>query len=134
MDKELKLKKQREYRQANGNSCTNKYEKTLSGFLMRKYRNMYSRVSGVQAKKAHIYIGLDILPKDEFREWALSCEEFIDMFRVYKESGYNRKLCPTVDRIDSSAGYIKHNMQWLTHSENSRKGSNSRWSKNSKQD
>jgi hypothetical protein len=33
-----------------------KYEKTPKGYLMRTYRNMKSRVLGIQHKKAHIYI------------------------------------------------------------------------------
>jgi hypothetical protein len=45
------------------------------------------------------------------------------MFEIYKSSEFNRKLAPTVDRIDSSKGYSLDNMRWLTHSENSRLGS-----------
>jgi hypothetical protein len=37
-------------------------------------------------------------------------------------SGYDRKLTPTVDRINTELGYEIHNMRWLTHSENSRLG------------
>ena len=49
------------------------------------------------------------------------------MFDVYEKSDYDRRLCPTVDRIDSKKGYTMDNMQWLTHSENSRRGSFSRF-------
>jgi hypothetical protein len=48
------------------------------------------------------------------------------MFSAWELSNYHRKLTPTVDRIDSEFGYIVENMQWLTHSENSRKGVNSK--------
>lgn len=44
------------------------------------------------------------------------------MFSTWEESKYNRKLTPTVDRIDSTLGYLESNMRWLTHSENSRLG------------
>ena len=119
-------KRQRDYRRSNDSICTKKYEKTLSGFIMRMYRNMLSRVSGVQVQKSHLYEGKYILPKLEFYKWVLSNDTFKDLFEKYKESGYNRKLAPTIDRIDSSIGYQIDNMQVLTHSENSRKGAMSK--------
>jgi len=120
---ELKLKKQREYRKRNGNACTNKYEKTINGFLVRKYRNMLSRVSGVQRHKSHLYKDLKILSKENFYRWTKEKSlSFLPLFINWEKSGYDRKLCPTVDRIDSNKGYILDNMRWITHSENSRLG------------
>lgn len=100
-----------------------KYEKTFCGYLMRKYRNMQSRIKGIQKQKHHLYKDLEILPMDEFYMWALSSEDYERLFCEYKDSGFNRKLAPTVDRTDSKKGYILENMRWLTHSENSRLGS-----------
>ena len=110
------------------------YEKeTYQGFLMRTYRNMLSRVSGIQSKKAHLYKGLEILDKEDFYNWALrgysgigSTDSFVSLYKVWVGSGYDRKLAPSIDRIDSSKGYTLENMRWLTHSENSRLGSLSR--------
>ena len=121
MTKEERLIYQREYRKKNGNLCTNKYEKTVNGFLMRKYRNMLSRVTGVQHKKYHLYKDLQILPRETFYAWASDCKEFWQMWDNYLTSGFDRKLCPSVDRVDSYGGYTLDNMQWLTHSENSKK-------------
>lgn len=121
--KEKVLEYQRKYRVKTKNRCTNKYEKTVNGFLMRKYRNMLSRVSGVQKKKHHLYKGLSILDKKEFYEWSLSDKYFWKLFRGWEKSGYNRKLCPSVNRINSKLGYELRNMEWITHSENSRLGS-----------
>jgi len=118
---------QRARRKANGNSYTKKYERTKKGFLMRKYRNMQSRVRGIQSKKSHLYMGKSLLPREEFYEWALGCESFHMMFEVWESSDYDRKLCPTVDRIDSEQGYEVRNMRWMTHSENSRRGCESRY-------
>lgn len=59
-------KHQREKRKREGNIITRRYEKTPKGFLMRGYRNMQSRVTGVQKKKAHLYLGKELLPRDEF--------------------------------------------------------------------
>lgn len=127
MNKEDRLKYQREYRRKNKNRCTKRYEKTKKGFLMRKYRNMQSRVLGIQYKKAHLYKGLSLLPRDNFYDWALASPEFNSLFQNWENSDYDRRLCPTVDRIDSSQGYVLDNMRWLTHSENSRLGSYDRW-------
>ena len=123
MDKhEYNLKRQREYRKRNDNKCTRKYEKTPNGFLMRKYRNMQSRTKGIQWKKKHLYNGLELLDRQEFYNWAKNSNEFWDLFNKWVENDYDRKLCPTVNRIDSQVGYNLHNIEWLTHSENSRLG------------
>lgn len=127
MTHEERLAYQRERRKLTGNADIRKYEKSPNGFLMRMYRNMKSRVTGIQAKKAHLYLGKDILSKEEFYNWALNNPKFMEMFNVYTESNFTQKLAPTVDRIESSRGYTIDNMQWLTHSENSRKGSYSRY-------
>ena len=121
-------RKQRERRRSNGNSVTHRYEKTRSGFLMRLYRNMQSRVTGVQYKKAHLYEGKYLLERADFYDWATTSVVFDEMFNAWEVSGYDRKLTPTVDRRDSSRGYYLDNIRWLTHSENSRLGSLSRHS------
>lgn len=131
---EEQLLRQREYRKANGNASTHKYEKTKKGFLMRLYRNMESRVTGVQKQKFHLYKDKQLLSRDEFYKWASMDAEFHKLFDAWEKSGYERKLCPSVDRIDSSQGYFTANMEFVTHSENSRRGSISQWkSKNKKQ-
>jgi len=100
-----------------------KYEKTKKGFLMRKYRNMQSRVLGIQKLKAHLYLGKSLLDRQIFYDWALSSKEFHSLFKIWEEANYDRKLCPSVERINSSLGYTLSNMEWITHSENSRRGS-----------
>ncbi len=115
--------RQRAHRRDTNNIDTRRYEKTKRGFLMRAYRNMKSRVTGIQYLKAHLYLGKELLPKEDFYTWALHSETFHRLFKVWEESGYCRKLTPSVDRKDSSVGYDVENMQWLTHSENSAKTS-----------
>lgn len=122
---EQELERQRQYRSSTGNASTRRYERTQKGKLMRIYRNMLSRVSGVQKKKFHLYEGKEILSKQEFYSWAQSSEDFDRLYWAWVASGFERKLAPSVDRIDPSRGYIVGNMQWLTHSENSRRGG--RW-------
>lgn len=118
-----RLEKQRLRRTRNHNSETRKYEKTPKGFLMRLYRNMQSRVSGVQKGKFHLYKGKILLPRQEFYDWSLNNPSFLSMFKTWEESKYDRKLTPTVDRINPELGYEISNMRWLTHSENSHYGS-----------
>lgn len=101
-------------------SCK-KYEKTQKGFLMRVYRNMKSRVTGIQKKKFHLYKGKYLLDKEEFYSWSLNNESFKTLFDQYIKSNYSRKLAPSVDRVDSSDGYHLKNMEWVTMSENSRR-------------
>lgn len=126
MDRKEINKRQRISRQVNGNACTRRYEKTKKGFLMRTYRNMKSRVEGIQVKKAHLYLGKEILDKQDFYEWALNDRDFNKLFDVWELEEYPRKLTPSIDRIESSGGYTLGNIRWLTHSENSSRGSRSR--------
>ena len=123
MDRETKNRLQRERRLKSNNVETKRYEKTINGFLMRLYRNMKSRISGVQKEKYHLYVGKELLNKDEFYEWAKSNDTFLVLFDEYKKNEYDRRLAPSVDRVDSSKGYELSNMEFVTHSENSRRGS-----------
>lgn len=120
---------QREWRRLNNNSSTKKYEKTKKGFLMRLYRNMQSRIDGVQKQKHHLYIGKFLIDRNTFYDWAINNNTFHILFDNYEKSGYDRKLAPSVDRIKSELGYELNNMEFITHSENSRRGCISRWGK-----
>lgn len=122
MTREEQNLKQRIRRKLNGNLSTHKYEKTPKGFLMRKYRNMQSRTCGIQWKKAHLYFGKELLEREDFYKWAFESDDFNRLYLEWVESNYDRKLCPTVDRIDPDYGYTLENMRWITHSENSRLG------------
>lgn len=107
----------RNYYAETGGESWKKYEKTPKGYLVRSYRNMLSRVRGIQ--KPGSWTGKEILPKQEFYEWALADPTFHRLFQAYEASGYDRRLAPSPDRIDSAKGYTLDNMRWLTHSENS---------------
>jgi hypothetical protein len=113
---------QRQHRKKTNNIYTKRYEKTPNGFLMRMYRNMQSRVTGVQHSKSHLYYGKTLLCRQEFYDWAKNSDRFWELYNDWVFTGYNRKYTPTVDRIDSSIGYELTNMRWMTHSENSRLG------------
>lgn len=125
-NREIKNQKQREYRQKNSNSNTKKYEKTKNGFLMRLYRNMQSRIDGVQKQKFHLYEGKTLIEREVFYNWAKNNATFHSLFDAYEKSNYDRKLAPSVDRINSKFGYDLSNMEFITHSENSRRGAMSK--------
>ena len=127
MTKEERLERQREQRKLSGNLHTKKYEKTVNGFLMRTYRNMQSRVEGVQHLKAHLYGGKELLSRELFYAFSKSNGEFLQLFSQWEQSNYDRKLTPSSDRKFSNQGYTLENIQWITHSENSRKGALSRY-------
>ena len=122
MDQKAKNKWQKEYRKKTKNLCTKKYEKTPNGFLMRLYRNMQSRVKGIQKIKFHLYKGCELLPREQFYTWAKESKDFHKLFKTWVKNNYSQKLTPTVNRIDPNKGYTLNNMEWLTHSENSRLG------------
>jgi hypothetical protein len=122
MTKEERLVYQRQRRKLTGNQATLKYEKTVNGFLMRLYRNMKSRIQGVQKQKAHLYCGKELLDKEVFYSWAKDSPEFKVLWEKWVASDHEQKLAPSVDRKDSEVGYVLGNMEWVTQSENSRRG------------
>lgn len=128
MTKEERLAYQRQYRTIRG--YDKKYEKTPKGFLMRLYRNMKSRIEGVQVAKYHLYEGKELFDKESFYSWAEDHPDFKKLYQEYMDAGCPRKLAPSVDRKDSSKGYLFDNIEWVTHSENSRRGTISRHYKN----
>ena len=92
---------------------------------MRCYRNMQSRVNGVQKLKSHLYKGKSLLDRQSFYEWSLENKDFHTLFDQWEKNGYDRKLAPSINRVKSSLGYELNNMEWITHSENSRR--TTRW-------
>ena len=122
MDKKEENEYRREWRKRTNNSSTKKYEKTPNGFLMRLYRNMKSRVHGIQKVKHHLYQGKELLNKQEFYSWAKDSKDFWKIYNAWVESDYDRKLTPSVDRKNTKIGYVTENMEWVTHSENSKRG------------
>jgi len=101
------------------------YLKTKRGFIGSTYTNMDSRVKG--RNKPWLYKGLDICDRMEFVEWTMNDRMFNILFDTWERSGYDMKLTPSIDRINSSRGYTFDNMGWITHSENSQRGAFSRW-------
>ena len=89
-------------------------------FLERTWQNIRKRCTSESGARSHIYYGLKYIPKDEFLLWATAELEFANLFSQWKLRGNTRKYCPSVDRIDSTKGYVKGNMRWLTVSDNAK--------------
>jgi hypothetical protein len=108
-------------------SNNRRYHKTKKGKLMLTYNNMTRRVTGYV--KPHLYKGLDICSRDVFYDWSLNNESFNYLYIDWVNSGFKRALSPSIDRIDTNKGYVSENIQWITLSENSKKGAISRHKK-----
>jgi hypothetical protein len=121
MDNEAQKQRRRDYLKKTGNASAKKYEKTFKGFLVRLYRNMKSRITGVQKKNIKSYLGKELLDKHVFYEWALSNDDYKRLYDDYVNSNYDRKKAPSVDRIDTRYGYSIDNIQFITMSQNSGK-------------
>jgi hypothetical protein len=112
--------KQRERRRRDGNSDTRKYEReNPKGFLMRVYRNMHSRVTGVQKREAQYYVGLALLSRETFYLWILADPDFLRLWAEWQDAGRPQRLTPSVDRKDVLLGYELFNIRWVAQAQNS---------------
>lgn len=100
--------------------ANSKYWKTKKGKLMLTYNNMKRRVDGYV--KPHLYKDKEICDRGLFYSWASSDANYNTLYDNWVDSGYERKLSPSIDRKDTALGYVIGNIQWITHSDNSRKG------------
>lgn len=100
------------------------YKYSPKWHLLQKYSAMKARVSGYGHS---FYKHLPLLSKDEFLHWAINNKKFLKLFEEYKSMDMKRKYAPSIDRIDTTKGYIVGNLQFITVSENSKKYLQRRW-------
>jgi hypothetical protein len=74
-------------------------------------------------------LGLKILDKNVFYDFSISNKEFNLLFSDWEKINYNRKFTPSIERIDSKKGYSLDNIEWITFSENCRRGNFNRYNK-----
>jgi hypothetical protein len=98
--------------------CSHKNKATINGFLVRLYTNMQQRVTGKKTKRPDLYLGLPILPRDVFYTWAKNHPDFLALYKRWFSNNFDRKLTPTINRMNSSKGYILGNIEWITNSQN----------------
>ena len=94
------------------------HKATINGFLSRVYGEMKSRVNGGSTKRPDLYKGKAVLPKEVFFIWARNHSDFLSLYKRWFISDFDRKLTPTVNRMNPVKGYTLDNIEWLTNSQN----------------
>lgn len=99
-----------------------RWYRSFDGKISATYAGMRQRVNGKgRVETLHIYQGLTLLSRDEFIEWSKNDNNFNRLYAAWVDDYYPLTTSPSIDRIDASAGYTIGNLQWITHSENSKK-------------
>lgn len=91
---------------------------TIGAFLSNCYSQMNGRVLGRGTKRPDIYLGKPILPKDAFFNWSKNHPTFLSLYKQWVTNNFDRKLTPTVNRMNPKRGYSLDNIEWLTNSQN----------------
>lgn len=97
-----------------------KYKSDINIFILTRYKMLKNKVEGKICNSK--YLGLSICTKEEFIEYASNNAELNYLFREWGKNGYKHGETPSMDRYDSSLGYTIDNIQFITMSDNSRKG------------
>lgn len=100
-------------------NCWHKFKRKNNPefFLRTRYTELRQRCINQRNNNGY-YFGLDHCSRSEFLNRFRNDETFNDLFNVWKQSGWDIKLCPSVDRIDVNKGYTLDNIQFITHSDN----------------
>ena len=109
--------KDREYDQ-------NRHRNNIDRIFRHRYAGMKTRINGNNSHRSSVE-GKAILSQSEFLEWCYKKENitvFLKLYEDWKKSGYSNKVAPSIDRIDNDKGYTIENLQWMTLSNNTKKG------------
>lgn len=93
---------------------TKEYRKTKLGLIT----SIYSHQKEHSLTRKHLP---PTYTKKQLIEWILSRENFNNIFNNWTNSGHNKKLSPSIDRIDNNFGYSLDNIKLTTWEENHRK-------------
>lgn len=102
-----------------------RYRYSIPRILNHKYSGIKTRcLRGRTGNKKYFVTGKPFLSKEEFMEWAYEPKNmnvFLKLYTKWQECGFDEKLSPSIDRINSKESYFPKNMQWLSKSENCKK-------------
>lgn len=86
-------------------------------------KNVYRHRAEITRRRRDVWVtGDELISKDEFIEFCKDNEgEIRELWENWKANGYDRKLTPSLDRIDNNKGYVRGNLQFLTLFENQQK-------------
>jgi hypothetical protein len=89
--------------------------------LTHRYRGIVQRATG-KANRKYKVEGKKVLTYEEYVAWCNDTwNDFTQVYDQWAKSGYDRKLTPSIDRINNELSYTPENMQWLSLTENNRK-------------
>lgn len=91
---------------------------TVNRFLSNLYYGMQRRVNGKSTKRPDLYIGKPIMPKDVFLSWSKNHPDFLALYKRWVMSNFDRKMTPTLNRMNSTKGYTLNNVEWMTNAQN----------------
>ena len=101
-----------------------KYKRSFSGFINTMYGNMKRRVLD---RQCIYWYGLPILSKEKFCFWINRNNKFKRLYKNWVTNNYDKRLTPSIDRIDSSKGYLLGNIQVIGTQDNRFKALIKRW-------
>jgi len=94
--------------------CAKKYKRSKEGVLA----HIYSHQRLSSRTRGHDMPTYDLR---WMRLWAMSTQEFNTLFIEWEQSGYLKKMIPSIDRIDDSIGYTHDNIQIMSWGDNEAK-------------
>lgn len=102
--------------------------------FLHRFSGILARVEGRVGKRTKPYkvTGTRMFTKEQFLRWCYLPKNLNKFQRLHEEwvkSKFQRKLCPSIDRINEDKGYTLNNIQWLTCGDNHKKYVNFRWKK-----
>ncbi len=104
-------------------NCWHKFKrKNQPNFFLRtRYTELKQRCIQDNKPCSKYYYGLEYCTLEEFLNKFDTDKQFLSLFSKWKENNYKYSLCPSIDRIEKTKGYIIGNMQFIEHGVNSRK-------------
>ena len=104
-----------------GSLRTAKKRQTKDGFIKNLYTNQKHNANTKLKRHGSGHYAPKYTRK-ELHDWLMAQPLFHHLFHLYKVSGFDRMLAPSVDRIDDYDGYTFSNIQLMTWKENRDKG------------